>query len=46
MGVCKRCGRELKNQHSIDLGYGPTCYKKEFPKVEVNTVNLEDFGLF
>jgi hypothetical protein len=25
---CRRCGRELKNEKSITLGYGITCYKK------------------
>ena len=25
---CKRCGRPLKSQISIDRGYGPTCYVK------------------
>ena len=24
---CKRCGRILKNQKSIQLGYGKTCYR-------------------
>lgn len=24
---CKRCGRILKNQKSIQLGYGNTCYR-------------------
>lgn len=26
---CKRCGRELKNDQSKMLGYGPTCFKKK-----------------
>ena len=25
---CKRCGRELKNKKSIEIGYGEVCYKK------------------
>ena len=25
---CKRCGRKLKNEESIKLGYGPHCYNK------------------
>jgi hypothetical protein len=25
--LCKRCGRALKSAKSIELGYGPTCYK-------------------
>lgn len=28
MKYCKRCGRQLKNPESIELGYGPVCYKK------------------
>ena len=27
MCKCKRCGRKLKNQKSIQLGYGATCYR-------------------
>ena len=25
---CSRCGRILKSKESIQLGYGPVCYKK------------------
>lgn len=25
---CRRCGRVLKTPESMELGYGPTCYKK------------------
>ena len=25
---CKRCGRKLKSSTSIELGMGPTCWKK------------------
>ena len=25
---CKGCNRELKNKKSIELGFGPSCYKK------------------
>ena len=28
MGICKRCGRKLKNPLYIKLGYGQTCYEK------------------
>ncbi|WP_188006843.1 DUF6011 domain-containing protein [Sporosarcina sp. ANT_H38] len=41
MGVCNRCGRELKTQKSIDDGYGPVCKKKqstedaEFEKIQI-----------
>ena len=27
---CKRCKRKLKSKASQEIGYGPTCYKKEF----------------
>lgn len=26
--TCKRCGRKLKTKASIELGMGPTCWKK------------------
>lgn len=29
MDVCKRCGRPLKSQKSIDDGYGPICKRKQ-----------------
>lgn len=25
---CQRCGRKLKNPVHMEMGYGPTCYKK------------------
>ena len=28
IGICRRCGRKLKNLESIELGMGSTCYKK------------------
>lgn len=28
MSTCTRCGRKLKTQKSIDLEFGPVCYKK------------------
>lgn len=28
MPRCKRCGKTLKDQESIDRGYGPECYEK------------------
>lgn len=27
---CKRCGRELKSENSIQLGYGKKCYELTF----------------
>ncbi|WP_165843823.1 DUF6011 domain-containing protein [Planococcus halotolerans] len=29
METCKRCNRQLKTVKSIDVGYGPTCKKKQ-----------------
>ena len=26
--LCKRCHRELKDEKSKELGFGPVCYKK------------------
>ncbi|GIN71166.1 hypothetical protein J14TS2_16410 [Bacillus sp. J14TS2] len=40
-GRCKRCGRVLKSEKSIDAGYGPVCKKKqeaadaEFEKIQI-----------
>lgn len=28
MNQCTRCNRQLKSEKSMELGYGPTCYKK------------------
>lgn len=25
---CRRCGRKLKNEESIELGFGTICYQK------------------
>lgn len=30
MMKCKRCGRVLKTEKSITLGYGQTCFKKVY----------------
>lgn len=27
---CELCGRKLKSSESMELGYGPVCYKKVF----------------
>lgn len=34
--MCALCGRKLKNQSSIELGYGPVCYKKVFGNKIIN----------
>ena len=28
MHQCARCNRQLKSEKSLELGYGPTCYRK------------------
>lgn len=28
MHQCARCNRQLKSEKSMELGYGPTCYRK------------------
>ena len=38
--LCKRCGKVLKAARSVELGYGPTCYKKI--KNQDNKINLEE----
>ena len=30
MKICPKCGRKLRNPKSIELGYGPVCYKRKF----------------
>lgn len=41
MAQCERCGRPLKTQTSIKVGYGPVCKRKhdvaeaEFLKIQV-----------
>ena len=30
--LCNRCHRLLKDKKSIELGFGPTCYKKHLEK--------------
>lgn len=43
MQTCSRCNRKLKTAKSIELGFGPTCYKKhqqeladkEFEKIQI-----------
>lgn len=27
---CSICGRKLKNRKSMELGYGPVCYKRKY----------------
>jgi len=27
-GTCKRCGRKISDELSLDRGYGPKCYEK------------------
>lgn len=39
---CKICNRVLKNEDSIERGYGLTCYKKH-NKTSRNSRNLRDF---
>lgn len=28
MGVCRRCGRPLKDEEALELGYGKECWSK------------------
>ncbi|MFW9772953.1 MAG: DUF6011 domain-containing protein [Candidatus Heimdallarchaeota archaeon] len=38
--LCKRCGRVLKSAKSIELGYGPTCYK--IINLQDNPINVQE----
>ena len=37
--LCKRCGRPLRSEKSIKLGYGPTCYR--LSKTQDNPFNIK-----
>ncbi|WP_160319321.1 MULTISPECIES: DUF6011 domain-containing protein [Bacillaceae] len=39
---CRRCGRELKDKRSREMGYGPSCIKKvgSEREGELETVDL------
>lgn len=39
---CCICGRELRNNHSRELGYGPICYRRVFGncRIEQKRKNL------
>lgn len=30
MGKCMLCGRKITDPKSIEIGYGPICYRKKF----------------
>lgn len=40
--LCKRCHRKLKDDNSILLGYGPTCYRKVKSHTETYLFKMED----
>lgn len=40
--TCQRCGRPLKNPHSVELGLGPTCAKKVYAERQV-TMDLSAY---
>ena len=47
MKQCGRCNRKLKTAKSIDLGFGPTCYKKHLQALadaefEKNQVTIDE----
>ena len=47
MKLCERCNRQLKTIKSIELGYGPTCYKKHLKEqadaeFERNQVTIDE----
>lgn len=47
MKQCKRCNRQLKTVKSMELGYGPTCYKKHLKALadaefERNQVTIDE----
>lgn len=47
MMLCERCNRQLKTSNSIELGFGPTCYKKHLKALaddefERNQVTIDE----
>lgn len=38
--VCNRCHRELKDDKSKQLGFGPICYKKYLQKQKIYLFDL------
>lgn len=44
--ICQVCGRRLKNAKSLELGYGPTCYRRIFPKSRNCTSTKSDSVAF
>lgn len=46
--MCLRCGRKLTNKRSVELGYGPGCFKKiqiEDKKAEMEYNNQENINV-
>lgn len=39
---CKRCHRQLKDEQSKQLGFGPVCYQKQIKKKVNYLFNMED----
>lgn len=33
--VCSICGRKLRSSKSLELGYGPVCYKKTYGSTKI-----------
>ena len=47
MKQCARCNRQLKSEKSMELGYGPTCYKKHLKELadaefEKNQITMDE----
>lgn len=44
--TCTRCGRKLKTSKSIEVGFGPVCYKKhlqeEAAEFERNQMTIDE----
>ena len=40
--LCKRCHRKLKNDESIKLGFGKTCYKKQRNKSKIYLFDIKE----
>ena len=42
--ICRRCHRKLKDEKSIELGFGQVCYKKYMAKKKVYLFDMEEIA--
>ena len=40
--ICKRCHRKLKDEESIQLGFGRICYQKQLQHQKIYLFDMEE----